>query len=129
MSPSTNMKSDKVSYVLKPNYLQVTIKGEPFALDSTHPTFKRLAEALRSKNWKMVPKLVNIAQSLMNDSQGNIEVKKGVVFYKGREIKSTLTSRIIDILKSGKDVRYMLKFMDNLYQNPSHEAINEFYGW
>jgi transcriptional regulator with XRE-family HTH domain len=40
-----------------------------------------------------------------------------------------LTKRIIEIIKEGKPVSAMLKFMDNLYQNPEPFAINELYDW
>lgn len=123
------MSTKSIPYVMKENYLQVTVKGKPFQLDSSHPTFPKIRRALKEKNWKLIPKLVNVAENLTLSSHGNVQVRAGVVFYKGKEIKSTLSKKILDIVSGGKDPIHMVKFMDNLYKNPSEEAIDEFYGW
>ena len=118
-------------YVLKDTYLQVTIEGEPFHLDNTHPTFEQLADALRKKNWSRVPKLVSTARALYNASHGNITIENGVVRYKGSKVDSSLTRRMLELVKTGgvDGVRHLMLFMDNLYQNPSKEAVSEFYDW
>lgn len=119
----------KYPYVIKPSFLQVTIEGNPFTLDSTHPTFARMKKALETSNWKAVPRLVNLAQTLVTASAGSVTVQKGVVMYKGTPVDSRLTQRILEMIKESKDVKHMLLFMDNLYQNPQREAIAEFYDW
>lgn len=118
-----------VPYVLKDNYLQVTVDGKPFSLDSTHPTFARMKKALLSKNWKAVPKLVTLAQNMVSASQGNIKIVNGVVYYKGTPVDSSLTQRIVEMIEGKKNVTHMLLFMDNLYKNPDQKAIAEFYDW
>jgi hypothetical protein len=122
-------KPDEIPYVLKDKYLQVTIEGRPFSLDNTHPTFARMKKALKSKNWKAVPKLVTLAQNLISASQGNVEVKAGVVYYKGTAVDDSLTARILEMVKESKPVQGMMKFMNNLYQNPEPKAIREFFDW
>jgi DNA-binding transcriptional regulator YiaG len=98
-------------------------------LHSTHPTFKPLVRALKRKDWKRVPKLISTAALIADKSQGSVEVKKGGVYYKGTLIDNSLTTRILQIIKEGKPVSAMLKFMDNLYQNPEQFAIGELYDW
>lgn len=101
--------------------------GENFTLDDSHPTFGELRTALSKKNWKKVPHLVTVAAKIANKSQGNVTVTAQGVYYKGRKIDSSLTKRIITLLKENQDVSYMLKFMDNLYANPVESAINELF--
>lgn len=122
-------KAQAVPYVIKEDYLQLTIGDQPFTLDSTHPTFVKLKRALQGKRWKAVPRLVNLAQSLVMASKGNVEVKSGVVYYKGTPVHSSLTTRILDLVNHQKDVEPMMLFMNNLYRNPSKPAVNEFYDW
>jgi transcriptional regulator with XRE-family HTH domain len=98
-------------------------------LHATHPTFKPLVRALKRKEWARVPKLVSTAALIADKSQGSVEVKKGGVFYKGTLVDNSLTTRILQIIKEGKPVSAMLKFMDNLYQNPESFAIGELYDW
>lgn len=119
----------KIPYVLKTNYLQVVVDGQPFSLDSTHPTFARLKNAIKKRKWGLVPKLVTLAQSLTFDTHGDVSVIKGVVYYKGKQVESSLTQRIVAMIKKGQPVKHMLHFMDNLYKNQSKTAISEFYDW
>jgi hypothetical protein len=123
MSPSSKKSAKKAAkkrtahelpYVIRKNYLQVTYAGKSHTLNSTHPTFERLKAALERSSWNYVPKLISIAESLKDDTDGNVEVRRGVVFYKGREVDSSLTRRIVDMISNGAEVKHMLRFMENL---------------
>lgn len=119
----------KVSYTIKPDFIQVVLAGQPYLLDSTHPSFKKVKSALEKKQWKRVPSLINLTQRLDEACQGSIEVTKGVVRYKGKAVKAAITDRIIAMHKKKKPIQHMLRFMDNLYQNPSQKATEEFFQW
>lgn len=118
-----------VPFVLKDKFLQVTIGDKSFTLDSTHPTFERMKKALLEGNWVYVPKLISIAKQLVSETKGNVNVEKGVVYYKGTAVDSRLTKRILEMMNHGKEVKHMLLFMDDLYKNPEPLAIKEFFGW
>lgn len=118
-----------VPYILKPDFISVIVNGRPFQLLPSHPTFKKLATALKRKQWKQVPKLVTLADALSSQKHGNVEIKNGVVFYKGKEVSTILTDRMLELIDHGKPVAHLLKFMDKLYQNPEPLAIEEFYTW
>jgi len=125
------MKTAKaLPFVPKADYISVILPGSrPFALDKTHPTFDRMHAAISKGKWALVPKLVSLAESIANESRGNVEVTKNGVSYKGKVIDNTLTQRIMSMIKERKPIAPMLKFMDNLYKNPSQDAVNEFYDW
>jgi len=122
-------------FTLKPEGVTVcmfdAISGMPKFehLHASHPTFKQVVRALKRKEWNRVPKLISVAQLIADKSQGSVEVKKDGVYYKGTKIDNSLTKRILQIIKENKPVSAMLKFMDNLYQNPESFAINELYDW
>src|SRR5208337_317507 len=98
-------------------------------LDKTHPTFDRMRTAITKGQWDKVPKLVSLAVSIANESHGNVEVTKAGVTYKGKLIHNTLTEYIQTLVKERKPLAPALKFMNNLYKNPSQEAVDEFYPW
>lgn len=98
-------------------------------LQASHPYFKRVVRALKRKEWARVPRLISIAQTIADKSYGNVEVRKDGLYYKGRNIDNSLTTRIMQMIKEGKSVSHMLKFMDNLFQNPEEFAIHELYDW
>lgn len=124
-----------LSYTLKPEGVVVAMidkdSGMPKfeTLQASHPTFKQLVRALKHKDWVRVPKLINIAQMIADKSYGAVEVRKDGLFYKGSKMDNSLTKRILQMIKEGKAVGHMLKFMDNLYQNPEPFAIHELYDW
>lgn len=129
MSPTKKVaKLTALPYVLKDDYLSVLIDGKNVAMDSTHPSFNKLKKALKAKDWKEVPKLISLAAKVAVESKGAIKIKDNEVFYKGRVVHSSLTKRMIDMLRAGKSIKHMVTFMDNLYKNPFGEVtINELF--
>jgi len=128
------MAKESIPYVMKQNYISVVIPTptggtRSFALDGSHPTFARMKTALRKRQWKKIPTLVSIAEAVEKGSNGNIRVSPKGVTYKGRIVHSSLTKRIVGMVKEGKPVKHMLKFMDNLYKNPSEDSIRELFDW
>src|SRR5271170_30778 len=126
---------EALSYVLKPENLAVAISDPKTkmpvwkTMHSTHVSFKSIVRALRRKDWNRAIRLFDTAQLIADKSQGRVEVKKDGVFYNGMKIDNSLTTRILQLIKEGKSVSHMLKFMDRLYANPSQAAINELYDW
>jgi hypothetical protein len=119
----------EISYVLKKNYLSVLVEGKPFAMDSTHPSFSEMKTAILDKKWELVPRLVTSAEKISRETNGEVTVENDTVLYKGSPVDTSLTQRIIAIIREGKDATSMLKFMDNLYKNPSKAAQKELYDW
>ena len=120
-------KAAAVPFVMQDNFVSVLVGGQPFQLLASHPTFRRMRNALRYKRWSRVPALVNLAQSISNRSHGNVEVRDGKVLYKGSEIDSSLTRMMVSLIEHGQPVANMLRFMDNLYGNPNPKAIQGLY--
>ena len=118
-----------VPYLMKSDFISVVVNGRPFQLVPSHPTFKQMAAALKAKSWGKIPKLVSLAEQISSYTHGGVKITKGVVFYKGREVESVLTKRMLELIDHGQPVAALLKFMDCLYQNPQPEAIAEFYEW
>ncbi len=96
---------------------------------ASHPSFKQVVRALKRKEFAKVPKLIDIATVIANKSCGQVELRKDGIFYKGTLIDNSLTVRILELLRQGKTITHMLKFMDNLFQNPQQFAIFELYDW
>lgn len=119
-----------IPYVIKKDYIQVTLPGKgPFSLDSSHPTFNKMRNALKTKRWRSVPKLVSLAASLHDCTVGDVQFKGGAFSYKGKTVDSSLTNRIVEMIQEKKEVKHMMLFMNNLYKNPSQTAINSFFDW
>jgi transcriptional regulator with XRE-family HTH domain len=126
---------ERLSYVLKPENLSVALTDPQTKLPvwktmhSSHVSFKSIVRALKAKNWAKAVRLFDTAQLIADKSQGRVQVKKDGVFYNGTLIDNSLTTRILQLIREGKPVSNMLKFMDRLYANPSQTAIDELYDW
>ena len=119
-----------IPFVIKKNFIAVSLPGsEVFTLHSSHQTFDQLAKALRNKQWKKIPQLVSLAAQLEGVSHGDIEVKRNKVYYKGIAVNPAITQRIVAMAKKKKDILPAIKFLNNLYKNPSREAREEFFQW
>jgi hypothetical protein len=126
-------KSKIVSSVIKPTFASIVMdeggKLVPYRLNSTHPTFGKLLYALRRKNFNRVPALLDAAQEIANQSQGHVIIKKDGVYYKGRKVENGLTRKIGELMAAHQPIAIWLRFMDNLYRNPSEDAQQELYEW
>lgn len=60
-------------------------------------------------------------------ARGNAELRDGKVFYCGQEVHSSLADRIIEIDRMGLPPEPMLRFLENVLQNPSEESREELY--
>src|SRR5271170_6130326 len=126
---------ERLSYVLKPENLAVAITNpttkmpEWKTMHSDHVSFKSIVRALKAKNWSRAIRLFDTAQLIADKSQGKVQVKKDGVFYNGTLLDNSLTTRILQLIREGKPVSHMLRFMDRLYLNPSQTAIGELYDW
>ena len=120
-------KATPIPYQLQDNYVSVLVNGRPFQLLASHPTFRKMVNALKMKRWAKVPDLVNLAQSISNRSHGNVEVKNGEVYYKGSPVHSSLTALMLRLIEAEQPVNHMLKFMDHLFSNPRPEAVEGLY--
>jgi transcriptional regulator with XRE-family HTH domain len=126
---------ERLSYVLKPENLAVALTNpvtkmpEWKTMNATHVSFKSIVKALKREDWSRALRLFDTAQLIADKSQGRVQVKKEGVFYNGTLVDNSLTTRILQLIKEGKPVSNMLKFMDRLYLNPSQTAISELYDW
>jgi hypothetical protein len=97
--------------------------GMTVTLDETHPNFAAALSALRSKEFDLVPDLVNISKNITRLGVGLITVCQGEVHYRGNPIANSLTDRILRMLQEGqKNIDPMVNFLENCMLNPNKDA-------
>jgi hypothetical protein len=112
--------------------ISMMLDGVMKPVDTAHRFYAEIKQALKDKNWSVIPGLVNIkeqVQAAINAStvQGVVTIKDGQVFYNNIAVHNTLTDRIVSMAKDGFDIAHMVKFLENLMTNPSYRAVNELY--
>jgi hypothetical protein len=60
-------------------------------------------------------------------TEGLVEVRDDMVYYKGDLVNDTLSQKLVDLLDEGFDARPWAKFMNNLMENPSFRSREQLY--
>ena len=119
------MEPTKVTGTLTDKGLSLVINGDPAAVGKSHMNYGKILQALRDKDYEVIPELINIAQSIQASTNGLVVVRGGVVFYNDIAMRNSLTTRMLQMIDLGLDIEPLARFLENLMQNPSHRAVNE----
>jgi hypothetical protein len=109
--------------------ITVFVNGKPYSFERNNPNYERVKEAVARKDGAEIERLGTIPQTLENYAGGNVKVEHGVLTYKTRQIDTSLTRRILKLMQEGFPFDSMVKFLDNLMQNPSRHAVKELYNF
>lgn len=118
-------QSRPIPWVLCGETISCTINGQPTIVDNTNKNFKNLVQALKVGDWDKAHSILNIKEEI--ESFGDVALKGGVIYYKEQEVNNVAAQRIIDIKAEGGQIMPMIKFLDNVMQNPLQSAQEELY--
>ena len=123
-----NTMKNNIPYVIKTNgSVTLFLKDECLTVANDHPNYNKIVEALKKGEFDIIENLANVAKAVTQYANGQITVKDGQVFYGAFPLHNTLTSRILAMMNEGFKFDHMIKFLQNLMQNPSNRAVNETY--
>lgn len=109
------------------SFVTMMVDGQTHTIDDQHPNYHKIREAVRNKDYAAAEPLINIGRAIANFAMGKIRVENGCVYYGNMEVKNALVDRILDMINEGFDAQPMLRFLENLMQNPSKRAVDELY--
>ena len=116
-------------YLIQGSNVVVVIDNKPHTINKTHITYQKVVDAIKAGDWEAVKDAIEPKKVVLNYGKGNVSIQGETLFWKGKELHSTLAVKMIDMLKEGFPIEPMVYFMENLYQNPSHRAVNELYSF
>lgn len=97
---------------------------------NSHPSFTRIVELAKEGNFDEAARLIDVKTVVAESLKGTrAELKDENVYFDGEIVRSTLARRIITMAKEGFDATPLLKFLENLMDNPSKRAVDELYGF
>jgi len=120
---------NSLASIIGSNFIVVMLSGVTHTINADHAHYSKIREALKLKNYDEVERLINIKQSVINFSQGSVTVRDGEVFYGDMPLRGSVVNRILDMIRENFDAQPMLRFLNNLMQNPSKRAVDELYGF
>ena len=92
-----------------------------------HINYKMILEALPTATNDELLELVDIETAVASFSQGQVEVKNGKVLFEGEEVHGSISKRILEFMSKGLPFEPLVKFLENLMNNPSMQSQTELY--
>ena len=121
---------NKVPYIQSENSLTIFWEGKPYTLRKDHPNFHNAKKAILDGEYDRLGDLVDIAKSVEDFVEGDIEVKDEVVYYKGHRLHGVVVDKLLEMLRAGmKDSAPLTNFITRLQANPSANSVNELYSF
>jgi hypothetical protein len=119
------------SIVSHDGVIAVILDGKSYSINGEHPHYENIKKALRQEDVVALRRLVDIPKALTQfaGAGGKVEVKGGEILYDGTPVHSSLTNRILELMNGGFPFKPMLKFLNNLMDNPSSQSVKELYGF
>ena len=125
-----NSKMKNVAYIISNSgNINMVLDGTAYAIGSDHVNYKAIANALKEGRHEDILGLIDIPAAIAVASAGVVEVVDGEVLYHGEPLHNCMTDRILNLMREELPFQFMVNFLDNLMQNPSHRAVQELYGF
>jgi hypothetical protein len=119
--------SKEVSWLVTNENVTVRWEGQSHIVSRGTPLADDLIAALKDGRKDEIPELISVASRIKTFSKGNFVVDKGRVLINGVEAPRVLSDRIVQFSNEGLPFQPLLKFAENLQQNPSFRAVNELF--
>lgn len=112
--------------------LALYLDGQLYAVNSTHPYWEDILDALRDGDAEAIPELIDLATAAANRFEKvteRVAVQNGVVYFDGDAVHNSLADAVVRAMREGADFRGLALFMENCYQNPRKHSRDNLYDW
>jgi len=96
-------------------------------IDNSNPKFTEILQLCKDGKYAEAAALATIKDQINQTFDGDIRVVGSEVIYDGKPLHNVMCERILDIMREGLDATGLVKFLENLMQNPSYTAVQELY--
>ncbi len=98
-----------------------------YIISKSHRNYEKIISTLKDKNYDNLYSLLNVVDNVKSYSDGKINIVNGEVFYDGEVFHNVMVERLLSMMDEGFDINHLIKFMNNLLDNPSKTSIDELY--
>lgn len=108
------------------------VSHTPKAIPSAHPHYEEIRNRIEAgDSWEAIRDLVDLPRAITSYTNGRISVVNGVLTFDGVEVNNALSARILSLIsdKREKSAEPLIRFMENVNQNPSMRAVEGLYEW
>jgi hypothetical protein len=93
----------------------------------SQPGWEPAQEALNRGDGLALIDACSVGRTVERFTDGNVEVKDGNVFYKGRQLFGLDVTRLLEYIRDNVPYLRLLRFLERKQANPSYRSINELY--
>lgn len=119
--------SKKISYIITDANISVNFDNQTHIVPRTDALADQLIAAMKEERINDIPMLVSTAKRLETYSKGNFVVQDGAIMVNGMAAPAALSSKILRFMNEGLPYKPLIKFAENLMQNPSFRSVNELF--
>lgn len=113
--------------IVSPKSISGVLNGKTFVVTSDNKEFAAVKEAVRTRDQDALVRAVDRATAVNKFGAGKIVVIGGNVYYGNKELHGVVVDRVLELANQGFKPDPLLKFIENLYANPSKTAVDELY--
>lgn len=118
------MNAKAIPYWKTNNSITLTYNGGTKVIAKDDSRFDQVVAAIREARWADIPSIVEPEAAL---KRAGFEVDEGIISLKGEAMPSGLNARIMEYKKDGLPFNSLLKFWENLQQNPSFNSRQQLF--
>jgi hypothetical protein len=107
--------------------IAAVIDGKAYTATPDHPNYITLLDAARHMDWTKFVHYIDISTHVNAYVTNGVEIKDGILHYKGDILHNTLTKKIVAFMGNGLPFKPLVNFLNNLLENPSKRAVDELY--
>lgn len=122
-----------IPYILTAKGISGVLNGRPFVVDETNAIYPAVLKAVQAGDVKALTQALDIKSTIVAKAKGRLTIQDGSIYVNFPSglvaVHNALTDRILELVKRGLNVDPMLRFLDNLLDNPSKRAVDELWGF
>jgi len=118
-----------INFIKTAQNLTVFIDGRPVTMPLTDHRVEDVLEAIRNDDVQAIRQLINFKQTVAGVSEGRIEFDPSTrsLTFNGEPLHNAIIDRLCALFEERLPVTNLLRFLDNLMDNPDYRAVNELY--
>jgi len=122
--------SNAIPYLIQGKNIILVVDGKSHTISKdTHISYGKIVEALKDQNWDALRDLVEPKKAIIDFGNGYVSIDGDTVMWKGQPFHNALTARMIEMYQDGFPIDPMVRFMENLMDNPSKRSVDQVYGF
>lgn len=118
-----------MAHIITSTSATLIFNGKVYTVNASDRYFKKFCQFIDNSDPAGAIAYYSRKKDYAKNLPAPFSVREGKLYHDEDTTAQAISKRVIKMLKAGIDTKYMLRFLDNLYQNPSKRAVDELYGF